>query len=62
MALTEASQIIDSTHGMFLMHHADTDELLYLAAFGEDRDPEKKISLNKITCSKNLSKEVHRRL
>jgi len=44
MALTEASQIIGATHGMFLMHQAEADEVVLLAAFGEDDAREKNIA------------------
>lgn len=44
MALTEASQIIDATHGMFLMHHTESDEVVILSAFGEDENREKNIA------------------
>lgn len=43
MALTEASQIINATHGMFLLHHIELDKVVILSAFGEDPDREKNI-------------------
>jgi len=36
MALTEASQIIDTTHGMFLLLDTDIDKVIILSAFGKD--------------------------
>jgi adenylate cyclase len=43
MALTEASQIIDSTHGMFLLLDTDKDKVVILSAFGKDENREKNI-------------------
>ena len=43
MALTEASQIIDSTHGMFLLLDTDKDKVVILSAFGKDEHREKNI-------------------
>ncbi len=35
VTLEEASQIIDTTHGLFLMHDPDTDRVVEVAHFGE---------------------------
>jgi len=35
MALNEASQIIDATHGVFLIYDSDEDKVVALSAFGE---------------------------
>jgi class 3 adenylate cyclase len=43
MALSEASQIIEATHGLFLIYDAEHDKLNILSAFGEDPDREKNI-------------------
>jgi len=43
MALTEASQIIDTTHGMFLLLDTDIDKVVILSAFGEDTERAKNI-------------------
>ncbi|MDN3642262.1 adenylate/guanylate cyclase domain-containing protein [Lutimonas halocynthiae] len=43
MALTEASQIIDTTHGMFLLLDTDIDKVIILSAFGEDAKRAKNI-------------------
>lgn len=43
MALTEASQIIDTTHGMFLLLDTDIDKVIILSAFGEDAERTKNI-------------------
>ncbi len=43
MALTEATQIIDSTHGMFLLLDTDIDKVVILSAFGEDDQRDKNI-------------------
>ena len=43
MALTEASQIIDTTHGMFLLLDTDIDKVIILSAFGEDAKRTKNI-------------------
>ena len=43
MALTEASQIIDSSHGLFLIYDTDLDRVLLLSSFGEDHDRGKNI-------------------
>ena len=43
MTLSEASQIIDSTHGLFLIHDMDTDKVVKLASFGEDPESEENI-------------------
>lgn len=44
MALTEASQIIDATHGLFLIHQTELDKVIILSAFGEDQHREKNIN------------------
>ena len=43
MALTEASQIIDSSHGLFLIYDTDLDHVRLLSSFGEDQDRDKNI-------------------
>ena len=43
MALTEASQIIDSTHGLFLLLNTEIDKVIILSAFGKDNDRTKNI-------------------
>lgn len=43
MALTEASQIIDTTHGMFLLLDTDIDKVVILSAFGKDDERVKNI-------------------
>jgi class 3 adenylate cyclase len=43
MTLTEASQIIDSTHGSFLVHEMDSDRVVILSSFGEDPNREENI-------------------
>lgn len=43
MALTEASQIIDSSHGLFLIYDTDLDRVRQLSSFGEDNDRDKNI-------------------
>jgi class 3 adenylate cyclase len=43
MTLTEASQIIDSTHGLFLVYDMDTDQVVELSSFGEDPNRDKNI-------------------
>ncbi|MEM8998898.1 MAG: adenylate/guanylate cyclase domain-containing protein [Bacteroidota bacterium] len=43
IALQESSQIIGSTHGMFLMYNADDDSVVQTASFGENPDVEKNI-------------------
>jgi len=43
MALTEASQIIDSSHGLFLIYDTDLDLVRLLSSFGEDQDRDKNI-------------------
>ena len=43
MALTEASQIIGSSHGLFLIYEPEIDKVVLLSAFGEDVDREKNI-------------------
>ena len=43
MALTEASQIIDSSHGLFLINDTDLDRVRLLSSFGEDKDRDKNI-------------------
>ena len=53
MALTEASQIIDTTHGMFLLLDTDIDKVIILSAFGEDtvslfRDGQDLLSLTNV--------------
>ena len=43
MALTEASQIINSSHGLFLIYDTDLDLVRLLSSFGEDMDRDKNI-------------------
>jgi class 3 adenylate cyclase len=43
MALTEASQIIDSSHGLFLIYEPEIDKVVLLSSFGEDGDRDKNI-------------------
>jgi class 3 adenylate cyclase len=43
MTLTEASQIINSTHGLFLVYDMDTDQVVELSSFGEDPNRDKNI-------------------
>lgn len=43
MTLTEASQIIDSTHGLFLIHDTETDQVIKLSSFGEDPERDENI-------------------
>ncbi len=43
MTLGEASQIIDSTHGLFLIHESETDRVVKLSSFGEDPNREENI-------------------
>ena len=56
MALTEASQIINASHGMFLLHHIELDKVVILSAFGED--PEREINIHK---QNHLLKELIKR-
>ena len=44
IALKEASQIIDATHGLFLMHDTDEDSVIEMSAFGEYPDREENIN------------------
>ena len=49
MTLGEASQIIDSTHGLFLIHDTETDQVVKMSSFGEDPNREQNIILqNKV--------------
>jgi adenylate cyclase len=43
MALKEASQIIDSSHGLFLVYEKELDRVVQLASFGEDEERDKNI-------------------
>ena len=43
MALTEATQIINSTHGMFLLLDTDIDKAIILSAYGKDDQRDKNI-------------------
>jgi len=43
MTLGEATQIIDSTHGLFLIHESETDRVVKLSSFGDDPDREENI-------------------
>ncbi len=43
MALDEASQIIDSTHGLFLVYDADSNKVIQLASFGENPNRDENI-------------------
>ncbi len=43
IALQESSQIIGSTHGLFLMYEPDEDKVFELASFGDNPDSEKNI-------------------
>lgn len=55
MALTEASQIINATHGLFLVYEKEQDKVVQLAAFGDDTDTESNI-LNQNLVLKELIK------
>ncbi len=55
MALTEASQIINASHGLFLIYEKEQDKVVQLAAFGEDADRESNI-LNQNLVLKELIK------
>ena len=44
IALKEASQIIDSTHGLFLMYEADGNRVVELSSVGDNPDREENIS------------------
>jgi class 3 adenylate cyclase len=55
MALTEASQIINATHGLFLIYEKEQDQVVQLAAFGDDDDRESNI-LNQNVVLKELIK------
>lgn len=44
IALQEASQIISSTHGMFLMHEQEDDKVIMLTSFGTSPEMEKNIN------------------
>ena len=56
MTLGEASQIIDSTHGLFLIHESETDLVVKLSSFGEDPDREENI----IRQNEVLKELIHR--
>ena len=56
MTLGEASQIIDSTHGLFLIHESETDRVVKLSSFGEDPDREENI----IRQNEVLKELIHR--
>jgi len=56
MTLGEASQIIDSTHGLFLIHESETDQVVKLSSFGEDPDREENI----IRQNEVLKELIHR--
>ncbi|MCA0933885.1 GAF domain-containing protein [Lutimonas saemankumensis] len=43
MALSEASQILDTSHGLFLLHNQESDHVDILSAFGKDPNREKNI-------------------
>jgi len=47
VALEEASQIIDTTHGLFLMYDADQDKVLQVAQLGENPKSEDYIDTQK---------------
>jgi len=53
MALREASQIIDSTHGLFLIYDSDLEEIVELASIGQSPDRN-----NNITTQKQVLKEL----
>ena len=44
IALKEASQIIDASHGLFLMHDPDEDNVVEMSSFGEYPDREANIN------------------
>ncbi len=44
LTLKEASQIIDCTHGLFLMYDSDKDEVIQLSFFGENPNRDKNIN------------------
>lgn len=44
IALQEASQIINSTHGLFLMYEQDEDQVINIASFGTGPESEKNIN------------------
>ncbi len=56
MTLGEASQIIASTHGLFLIHESETDRVVKLSSFGEDPDREENI----IRQNEVLKELIHR--
>ena len=56
MTLSEASQIIDSTHGLFLIHESETDRVVKLSSFGEDPNREENI----IRQNEVLKELIHR--
>ena len=43
MALTEASLIINSSHGLFIIYDLESDRVVLLSSFGEDQDRDKNI-------------------
>jgi len=44
MALNEASQIIDTTHGLFLIYDSINDKIVELASFGENSNRDKNVN------------------
>lgn len=56
MTLGEASQIIDSTHGLFLIHESETDQVVKLSSFGDDPNREDNI----IRQNEVLKELIHR--
>ena len=56
MTLGEASQIIQSTHGLFLIHDPETDQVIKLSSFGSNPDREENI----IQQNELLKELIHR--
>lgn len=56
VALEEATQIINTTHGLFLMYDADTDNVVEIAQFGDN--PSSQENINK---QKEVLKELIKR-
>ena len=44
IALKEASQIINASHGLFLMHDSDEDRVVAISSFGDNPDHEENIN------------------
>jgi len=56
MALREASQIINSTHGLFLIYEPKQNKVVELAAFGLNPDKEKNIDKLNVLLKEMISK------